>query len=163
MPKLDRITHCSRIGEFTLFVGKIGTRSMAGIHLPKEGFEYTSNNSYRSCIKHSLKKLFGEWLGFGKHKSVTVGWTNYPSLATYDNSIVTACTFTQGMTEFAALSIWIRKVLSWPVRQQKSGWTNKQIDEWFDQQLKIKRRVSNVTITTSGFGIRPTQDNGGSS
>lgn len=162
MPKLDTVTACSQVGEFTLFVGKIGTRSMAGIHMPKEAFKYSEDNTYRSSIKHSIKKLLGDWIGFGNAQSVTIGWTNYPSIVTYDNSYVQPCTFSDGMTEFAALSTWIRKVLSWPVRQQKFGWTASQVDDWLDSQLKKRRRVKNVTTrSTSGSSPGPAESNAG--
>ena len=144
MPKLDTITACSRVGEFTLFVGKIGTRSMAGVHIPKEAFQYSESNTYRASIKHAIKKLFGDWIGFGDFQSVTIGWSNYPSIVTHDTCLVSPCTFTEGMTEFAALSYWINKVLSWPLHQQKSGWAIDDINQWIEQQLKIRRRVIRI-------------------
>lgn len=145
MPKLDTINNISRLGEFTLFVGRIGTRNLAGIHIPKEAFQYGENNTTRRNIKHAIKKLFGDWVGFGDHHSVTIGWSNYPALTTLDTSKVRACTFTNGMTEFAALTALIRKVLEWPAHMQKAGWYEDQVDNWIDKQLKHEKRIEYVT------------------
>ena len=157
MPKLESLAAVTRVGEFTMFVGKIGTRSIAGIHIPKSAFEYSENNTYRSNVKYVIEKLFGDWIGFGEAQSATIGWTNYPSIATYENCLIQSCTFTDGMNEFAILSSWIRKVLSWPLHQQKSGWPKHKIDSWLEAENKKKRRVKNVPGTSAWRSPRSTE------
>lgn len=157
MPKLNSVLALTRCDAFTLFVGKIDIRSMAGIHIPKSVFDYGPGNTTRSSIKHAVKKLFGDWIGFGDSHSVTIGWSNYPSIATNPNSYIQSCTFTKGMNEFATLSDWIHKVLSWPHHMQKSGWSNDQIDDWLNNQLTRKRKVKHVSGITFRGSVGPTQ------
>ena len=117
------------LSDFQLYYIKTNTNFLYMIKSTEKNYTLNSKNKYRSDIWWMIKELFPETISY-KSRNFLLGWTNF-SAPYYKSDSASITTKKLCEIEFNLLLEWIERIVSKPIREQKSGKFKNDYNAWF--------------------------------